>query len=88
MSDRDVPDDGVTVLRDAWSDRSPSAAIAAAIAAATGCDSTDLPALFESVDPDALNHLLLSDGDIHVTFVHAGTEVDAWSDGTITVEPR
>lgn len=88
MKDQNALDGGVTVVRDAWSDKPPSAAIAAAIAAATGCHTTDLPALFESVDPDALNHLLLSGGDVHITFVHAGTEIDAWSDGTITLEVR
>jgi len=88
MSDGNAPDDGTTVVRDAWSDRPPSAAIVAVIAASSECDSTDLPALFESIDPDALNSLLLTDGDVHVTFAHAGTEVDVWSDGTITVEPR
>ncbi|MXR40390.1 hypothetical protein GRX01_03335 [Halobaculum sp. WSA2] len=75
---------------DSESERSATEAIVWALADAVGVDPTDLPPLFDYVDPDALNALFESsdrgtNGDTLLSF-----QVDTWnvfvrSDGCIRV---
>ncbi|MFC6785402.1 HalOD1 output domain-containing protein [Halobaculum halobium] len=75
---------------DSESDRSATDAIVRALADAAGVDPTDIPPLFDYVDPDALNTLFDSSdrgtgGDTLLSF-----QVDTWnvfvrSDGRIRV---
>lgn len=64
----------------------PSTAVVKAVAAATGRRPVDLPALYGHVDTDALDDLLVREGnDVEVSFEYAGVDVRASSDGTVAV---
>lgn len=72
-----------------------STAVVQAVASALGRDPTELEAVGETIDPDALDTLFhpkwvdqdRSDG-AHVVFGFAGCEVTVTRDGTITVNPQ
>lgn len=70
---------------------SPSDRVVQTIADREGVDPTELPPLFESVDPDALDALLRRDdtAGAQVTFTHHGHEVTVRSDGRVSLSsPR
>ena len=48
-----------------------------AVAVLTDTDPVELPALYDDVDPEALDQLVGSatDGDVQICFTYAGTEV-------------
>lgn len=61
------------------------------IAAENGCDPTDLPVLYETIDPGALDALFRPSGTSQrsigqVSFRYAGYRVSVDADGTITIE--
>ncbi|RBI63912.1 hypothetical protein DMJ13_05230 [halophilic archaeon] len=48
---------------------------------------TELPPLYDSVDPDALNALVRRGGDdLRITFRFAGRQIVVDGDGTVTVD--
>lgn len=71
----------------------PSEAVVAAVAAAENVAQTDLPPLFDSIDPDALDSLFES-GPLAerstgtVSFSYAGHEVSVTADGQVDLEAR
>jgi hypothetical protein len=56
-------------------DATASEAVVAAVADRAGVDRTDLPPLFEAVDPDALDALFADRRPGRVAFEYAGYEV-------------
>lgn len=66
-----------------------SEAVIAAVATFTSREPTDLPPLFEAVDPDALNRLFTHPYDagrrFTVNFNYAGCAIQIARDGQITV---
>ena len=58
------------------------------VASATGCDVAEVPLLYDSVDPDALDVLVSEMSDGTVSFSYAGHEVTVDSDGTVRLEDR
>ncbi|MBV0923960.1 hypothetical protein KTS45_07060 [Halomicroarcula limicola] len=65
---------------------SPCAAVVEAVAASIGRDSTDLPPLYATVDPDALTAVLAdrpdgSESAVSVSFEYAGVDVTIDSHG-------
>lgn len=57
------------------------------IALHEGCDETDLPALHNSVDVDALEALIASSDEVDVRFVYAGYRIRVTGDGEVDVSP-
>lgn len=53
----------------------PSEAIVLEVASRTGMDPFDLPPLYQYVDPEALDRLVLGPGSCRATFEYAGYEV-------------
>jgi len=76
---------------DGW-DRAtgPTAAITEAIAEATGLEPTALSPLYRSVDPDAVDVLLMRGrqrgAHVRVSFAHDGVPVSIGSDGYLSLE--
>jgi len=68
--------------------RSLSVVVAERLAATKGCDPEALPPLYQSVDPDALERLVVAgeeSGPTRVSFSHAGCQVSVDTDGVVTV---
>lgn len=65
-------------------------AIVQEIASLEGVEPGDLPPLYETIDPEALNRTLksLSDGEGSFEFTYADYDVTVDSTGDVTVEPR
>lgn len=67
----------------------PSMATIEAVAEATGRDPTDLPPLYSTIDPDALDALLIGgsrrNGGVSVSFEYADVIVTVGRDGDIAV---
>jgi hypothetical protein len=68
-----------------------SATIAEAVARVSGDDPTDLPPLYEVLDPDALEALLMSgvrngEANVTVTFTFAGYDVSVRDSGDVFVD--
>lgn len=65
--------------------------IISAVATTKGTDPTELEALYESIDPDALDTLYDRPGDgrgrtsLRVEFTYCGCEVSVARDGSVTV---
>lgn len=59
-----------------------------AVAVATGTDPLDLPLLYETVDPDALDALAESLSDGEVIFQYAGYTVTVENTGAIELDKR
>ncbi|WP_227356863.1 HalOD1 output domain-containing protein [Haladaptatus salinisoli] len=67
----------------------PSIAVVEAVAAVTGRDTTDVPPLYDFLNPDALDALATVRGgntvdDVRVEFTYDGVEVSVTGDGTVT----
>ena len=68
---------------------SPSAAVLDAVADREDVSATELPLLYDAVDPDALDALVGSDDsdrDIRVTFSYHGYEVTVTGDGAVSLD--
>jgi len=85
--------DGVIRAEYNWSSVTPSTAVVKTVAIATNREPTTLEPLYKSVDADALDALLDSDG-FHstnevttVSFAFAGHDVTVQSDGVILIQP-
>ena len=63
----------------------PSTSVVKAVAWAKGVPPTELKPLHRSVDPDALDEILGSQGDVSVSFSYEGCEVDVDGKGHIAV---
>lgn len=75
---------------DRVSDETPVQTIIEALATAENCDPTELPPLFEAIDPDALNDLFQGDDGTTETEAVLGFTLDKWNvfvraDGRIRV---
>ena len=75
-----------------WSTTEPSWAVVQAVAVATDTDPTELVPLYDSVDTDALDALLLrarngNNSPVSVSFSFAGRSVTVDSDGDVVVRP-
>lgn len=79
-SDTDESRDSISAAYD-WSTTSPTAAVVETVAAVTGREPTQLDPLFDSLDPEALDALVRSNGrgpnesDVTVAFAFAGHDV-------------
>ncbi|PSP57463.1 hypothetical protein BRC82_00495 [Halobacteriales archaeon QS_1_67_19] len=78
----------------AFDDDEPlSSRVVSAVAAARGVDATELPPLYEAIDPDALNRLFQPAaaedrrGPGRIVFEVADCDVEVQSGGAITVTP-
>jgi hypothetical protein len=82
--------DGDAVRHDWTGGEEAGAAVATAVAVATGTEVTDMVPLAHSVDTDALDGLLAdgrAGGPVTVSFSYEGVDVRVTSDGEITVCP-
>ena len=83
--------DSVVISKTTWdceSGNTPVQAVISAVETATGVDRLELPPLYETIDPDALNALFLSgsgDPGKQVRFRYAGYSVTVQGDGTVGV---
>src|SRR6056297_3548986 len=74
-----------------WASTAPSTAVIETIAIALDCDPTTIEPLYESIDPDALDALLRSNGslatanDVTVSFVVADRQVTVHSRDDVVV---
>lgn len=68
------------------SSRPPSERVIDAVAETTERDPTELPPLYDTLDPDALDALLRTGFDGTVSFTFAGCSVTVGDDGEIRVE--
>jgi hypothetical protein len=59
-----------------------------AVADATGTDALELPPLYGTVDPDALDALVEGTANGEVSFVYANQEVTVTTDGTVALGKR
>lgn len=64
-------------------DRAPSTAVVTAVAAVEDAAPTDLPPLYESIDPQALDRLVASaaGAELRLAFEYAGYQVTVHADG-------
>lgn len=75
-----------------WGEITPSNAVIEVVAAVTDQQPSELPALYEAIEPDALDLICSngtngrSGGGIRVTFPYAGHEVTVGSDGEVAVD--
>jgi len=76
-----------------WESVSPSTAVIETVSIAANSDPSTIEPLYGSVDPDALDDLIRSDGASStnsattVSFTFAGHEVNLHSNGTVVVRP-
>lgn len=67
-------------------DRPPSMKIVSAVADSEGADPTDIPPLYQVIDPDALDNLL-ADRSVTVSFEYFGYNVVFDRSGTVELTP-
>ena len=83
--------DGTVRVQYEWASTTPSMAVIEAIAVALDREATAFGTLYESVDPDALDALLRSNGssatpdDLSVTFTVADRQVTVHGSGEVVV---
>jgi hypothetical protein len=64
-----------------------STAVVEALADAAGVSRTELPPLFESIDPDALERVYETTGtESYIRFHHAGFDIGVDGNGVVTVQ--
>jgi hypothetical protein len=69
-----------------WRETTPTAAIVTAVASVEECTTTDLPPLYDIVDPDALSRLVGSPAHyIEVRFEYVDYRVSVDSTGAVRV---
>ena len=78
--------DGRTWSRDPADHPTPTDAVLSALADAAAREKIDLPPLYGSVDPEALDELVEGSGSATVQFEHCGYLVTA-SDDAVVVRP-
>ena len=72
-----------------WRETPPSVAVVRLLSVATDSDPTAIEPLGETVDPDALDRLLLSmDEESRLEFTYDCLSVSLHGDGTIAAEPE
>jgi hypothetical protein len=77
-----------------WASTAPSMAVIETVAIALDRELTTIEPLYESIDPDALDALLRSNGslatanDVTVSFVVADRQVTVHSRGDVVVRPH
>ena len=72
-----------------WRETPPSVAVVRLISVAMNCDPTAVEPLGESVDPDALDRLLLSmDEGAKLQFTHLALSILLYGDGKASVTPE
>lgn len=69
-----------------WGELSVSTRVVEAVAEYSGTDVLDLPPLYDSIDPDALERILPGMTEGYVSFVYADQRVTVDSYGAISVE--
>jgi hypothetical protein len=69
-------------------DESPSSTVVEAVAELEAMNVTELPALYETLDPDALDQLYDSCTDARVTFSYYDYRIAVDTDGSVTVQSR
>ena len=80
------PDDPPLVETQVGREQSASEAVTEVVAVATNTSPTDLPPLYDSIDPDALNDVVRSLGDEgRVVFPYFGCTVAVNGDGNLEV---
>lgn len=81
------PPGGNAPVRASWKGYDyPSTAIVESVSRATGREETALPPLYEAVDPDALDALLVDETDgLRLSFRYAGTTVSVGADHVIRI---
>lgn len=67
---------------------SPSSTVVEAVAELESMNVTDLPTLYETLDPDALDKLYESSADARVTFTYNDYRIAVETDGVVTVQAR
>lgn len=101
MTESIRPDDDVPQTRPGgeieadfdWSNVSPSTAVIETLAIALGRDPKTIDPLFDSVNPDALDALVSSDGNgppeggLSVSFTHVSHELTVDAAGTVITRP-
>lgn len=82
-----TPEDAVLASRAVAGETPPSMAVVSAVAQARGVALTELPALNDAIDPDALDTLIrqASEDGLLVEFDFAGHEVRVSGDGVVRV---
>lgn len=71
-----------------WGASTPSEVLLLEIAERADVNLADLPPLYESFDPEALDRLIQGQGSCHVAFVYAGYEVTVSETDGITIHER
>lgn len=66
----------------------PSETIVLEVAKRIDMNPVDLPPLYDSVDPEALDRLIQGQGSIHLTFEYAGYEVTVSETDCIVIHER
>lgn len=75
-----------STIRAEWGNgTNPSVGVVEAVATASDRDPLKLPPLYDHVAADALDQLLTSGSEVHISFRYAGCEVAIEGDGTIEV---
>lgn len=64
----------------------PSVRVVEAVAAATDADPVAMDPLYDVIDPDALDQIVASEIEGHVSFEFCGQNVAVHGDGTVVVE--
>jgi hypothetical protein len=76
-----------------WTVTAPSTVVIETVAVASGREPTGIEPLYEAIDPDALDELFRSNGDvpvgdgITVTFEFGGQSVTVHGSGAVVVRP-
>ncbi|WP_135304606.1 HalOD1 output domain-containing protein [Haloarcula amylovorans] len=71
---------------DIAADESVSEAVLVSVSRFESTAVTDLPLLYETIDPDSLEAIFTSQADICVSFVYSNSRVEIYDNEFITVE--
>jgi hypothetical protein len=78
-------------------ERTPSEVIVTAVSEATDTDPLELPPLYDTVDPDAVDALIRplsdasgldTDGTTEITLTYAGSRIKLGQNGSVSVRPN
>jgi hypothetical protein len=83
----ELPDTSVRDSFDSADDTKPSDRVVRSVAALTDTDPVDLPALYDAIDPGALDRIFDggTDAELSICFTYAGTEVSLSETGELEV---
>lgn len=59
-----------------------------AVAQEKGMSETEIPPLYEAIDPDALNTLFKQSRQGQLSFDYSGYVVTVWNDGDVLLQPQ